>query len=304
MDILMMSLNVLTFFVDLFSSIPYILLVLILVPTIGFLLIDKVMTSGINMRAALFEQDNPVAGFEFGGQILLLIYAGFCAIMGPTVGSFGTDFLVAGGWIIGSMVTITVVRGILGYMVKTHNGGNDLNHEIFVQRNWAAGCYSLALTIGIVSGLTEEDMFGSAPLRDLAIAATVLGFGLSVGWLFRITHLHGRSAFHAMFTEDNSAAGVSLLGFAVAANIIFAKAADLVRLMENGIGMTIGCVIFYSFFLLALMSLLRTGMEYGLRLTLKVDITDETFAQKNVGAGFIDASVTIGVALLLTGAIS
>ena len=63
MDILMMSLNVLTFFVDLFSSIPYILLVLILVPTIGFLLIDKVMTSGINMRAALFEQDNPVAGF-------------------------------------------------------------------------------------------------------------------------------------------------------------------------------------------------------------------------------------------------
>lgn len=297
--------DTMNFFVNVISSLPYVVLVLILVPTLGFVLMNRVMTRGINLREALFEHDNPVAGFEFGGQLLLLLYAGFCAVMGPTVGSFATDLMVATGWVAGSMVVIAVVRYILGTFVKSHNGSNeDLNHEIFVQRNWAAACYSLALSIGVVSGLTEENMFGATPLRDLVIAATVLVLGLSIGWLFRFTHLRGGNAFHALFTSDNPAAGVSLLGFAIASNVIFVKVAHIVRITENSLITTAGCVLLYSVILLGLNALCRIALEYGLRLMLKIDISDETFIQKNTGAGFIDAAVTVGAALLITGTIA
>jgi len=253
----------------------------------------------------LFEHDNPVAGFEFGGQLLLLLYAGFCAVMGPSVGSFATDIMVATGWVAGSMVLIAVVRYVLGTFVKNHNsGGEDLNHEIFVQRNWAAACYSLALSIGVVSGLTEENMFGATPLRDLVIATTLIILGLSIGWLFRFTHLRGRNAFQTMFTHDNPAAGVSLLGFAVASNIIFVKAAHIVRLTESSLIATIGYILLYSLVLLGLNALCRIGLEYGLHRMLKVDISNETFAQANIGAGFVDAAVTVGAALLITGTIA
>ena len=41
------------FFENVIGSIPYIGLVLILVPTLGFVLMNKVMTRGINLREAL-----------------------------------------------------------------------------------------------------------------------------------------------------------------------------------------------------------------------------------------------------------
>lgn len=296
------------FLKDLMFSLPYFAMILVIVPTVGFLVADKVMTPNIDLKSALFHNDNQVAGLEFGAILLMLLYLAYCAVMGDVAGSFASDLGVASGAIVVSILLLAIARAVLGRFVASHNGGADLNNEIFIQKNWAAACVSIAVMIGIVNGMTEEDMLSSTPMRDLLLAGTVMTLGVLVVQLFRVTHLRGRDFMKTFFTDDNPAAGVSLLGFAIAANVIFFEVTKAVKVAEGLSTITsVLAVIGGSLVLLALLSVTRRVLEAVVNRIFDVSIEAEIFEISvesktyNVGAGFIDACITIGAAVVLTG---
>lgn len=273
-----------------------VLSVFVALPAIRFM-----VGKDIRLGHALFEDDNPVAGFEVAGMVALVFYQSHCMLQGDAVGStLGSDLLATSIGIVASVAVMTLVRAALGHFVRGHNRGLDLNNEIFAQRNWAAACMSLALSIGVVNGITEEDVFGAAPLRDGAIALTVLALGLGVVQVYRFSHMRGAHFMRTFFTEDNPAAGVSLLGFAIAANIVSFTAASVVKKMSEDILLSVVYTGAYATALLALLVVLRYGVEVVLNRVWRHDIPDEIFVQKNLGAAFIDAAIVIGGALVVT----
>ena len=174
---------------DLGKELPFLLLAIIGVMAIGFPIADKVMTRGSSLAKALFEDDNPAAGLEIGGILLALLFVSYSAISGEALGSFTEDVTTTGLAIILSIVAISIGREVLGVIVKAFNGGKDLNDEIFNQRNYAAAAVSLAITMAVVNGITEEDTLGATPMRDGLIAFIVMDCGLLAILIYKLTHL-------------------------------------------------------------------------------------------------------------------
>jgi hypothetical protein len=279
----------------------YLVLATVLSVFVGLPAIRFMVGKDIRLGHALFGDDNPVAGFEVAGMLLLIFYQTHCMLQGDVVGStLGSDLLATTVGIVASVALMTLVRAALSTFVRIHTRGQDLNHEIFVQRNWAAACMSLALCIGVVNGITEEDVFGPNPLRDGAIALTIVVLGLGVTQVYRFTHMRGAHFMGTFFTHDNPAAGVSLLGFAVAANIVSFTAASVVKKMSVDILTSVLYTGAYSTGLLILLVVLRYGVEVILKRAWRHDIPDEIFVQKNLGAAFIDAAIVVGGALVVT----
>jgi len=293
--------EILQMFVSLGLDLAYLLLaatmsVLVLLPMIRF-----AIGKNVRLGDVLFVRDNPVAGLEIGGMLLLVFYQSRCMLQGDAVGNaFASDMIATVIGIAASVAVMAVARAALGRFVHGHNKGQDLNHEIFEQRNWAAACVSLALCVGVVNGITEEDVLGMTPMRDGAIALTVLALGLGATQLYRITHMRGAHFMRTFFSDDNPAAGVSLLGFAVAANMVTHAAAGVAKAGSWNAAPAVLVTIGYATCMLGLLVLIRYGVEVTLKRVWGHDIADEIFSQKNVGAGFIDAAVMIGSALIVT----
>ncbi|MDP6934336.1 MAG: hypothetical protein QGG40_15525, partial [Myxococcota bacterium] len=101
------------------------------------------------------------------------------------------------------------------------------------------------------------------------------------------------------FTDDNPAAGVSLLGFAFAGNYVLAAVAAFVR--SQGLDLLTGIVWVagFSLGLLVLLGALRALFLSAIDKTQKTDMYVEIFEQNNLGAGFMDSALTVGSAILL-----
>ncbi len=280
-------------------DLPYLAVAVGLVLLVGFPVMNRVLTPGISLRDALFEKDNPVAGLETGGFLMALLYVSYSAISGPSLASFAHDVGAAALAVVMSIALVVVARTILSKAVAAFNGGDDLNHEIFTQHNWAAACVSLALMMGVVNGMTEENTLGPAPLEDAAIAVTVMLCALTVVLLYRFTHLRGASFFKEFFADDNPAAGVSLLGFAFAANYMLAGVAESIKAENLSLMEGVVWVAGLSLVLVILLGILRAVFMGAINLTQKTNMHDEIFEQNNTGAGFMDAALTIGSAILL-----
>ncbi len=292
------------YFLSLAEGLPY-LLVAVVLALLGLPVADKVMTRGIDLKKALFEDDNPVAGLEIGAVFLAILYVSYNAITGPSLDSLGMDVGAAAIAALASILLLVVFRFVLGVLVRSHNKGQDLNHEIFQQRNWAAACVSIVLMMGIVNGMTEENSLGPDPLRDGALALLVMLLG-SVGAVFsyRFSHLKGTSFMKEMFSDDNPAAGVSLLGHAFALNAILYALCQEARAEAPLLGAAALFVAAGWLVLVVLLALIRALVFATVGLILgKKGLWDELFEQNNVGVGFIDAATSIGVAFLLLGAL-
>ncbi len=283
-------------------DLPYVILALALVGTVGFWVVDRIMTRGIDLTHALFTDDNPVAGLEFGGIIFILLFLGFAAIVGPSTGSATSDMLAATGAIVVSLLLFAVMRSVLSGFVKSHNGGHDLNDEIFRQRNPAAALVSLSLMMCVANGITEENVLGIAPWRDFAIALTVLVLGLHSVILYRFTHLSGQNFMKVMFTDDNSAAGLSLFGFVLSSNIILYAVAKMVRTYALPTPQTLGLLCAVAAMVILALVVVRWVMLklFQVRfVSLSYEVNHPT--QKNLGAGFIDCLATLGITFILVG---
>ena len=285
------------------GELPFLLLAIFAVMAIGFPVADKLMTRGTSLSKALFEDDNPAAGLEVGGIFLALLFVSYNAISGEAMESLSQDVMTTAVAIVLSIVLIAVAREVLGVIVKGFNGGKDLNDEIFNQRNMAAAAVSLSITMAVVNGLTEENSFGETPVRDGLIALAVTGCGLISILLYKLTHLRGASFLQEFFADDNPAAGISLLGFAFAANFLVLGVTDVVGGGELDTGSAIMVLMGTSIAMIIILGVLRTLLTFGINKMLSTNLQDELFEQNNVGAGFIDAGMTIGCALLLASAI-
>lgn len=278
----------------------YLGLALLLIVMIGFPSIKFMVGRSYNLRIALFEDDNPVAGFEIAGKILMLFYLVHCMVQGESVGGLGQDLLITSAAVAISILGMVLARWMLGVFVDRHNQGKDLNHEIFRQHNWAAACMSLALDIGIVNGITEEDVLGVDPWRDFGLCLVVMLLGIGVVWLYRFTHMRGRDYMKTFFTDDNPAAGISLLGFALAANLISYTAGGVAKLMELTLLPAVGFTLVFSTVMLLLLVSVRWLLEQILKRMWKHHIPREIFDQQSVGAGLLDAGIMLGIASVLT----
>ena len=288
---------------DLLGELPFLLLAIIAVLAIGFPIADKVMTRGSSLAKTLFQDDNPAAGLEIGGILLALLFVSYSAISGESMGTLTQDITTTGLAILVSIVAITIAREILGALVQAFNGGKNLNDEIFNQQNMAGAAVSLAMTMAVVNGITEEDMLGEMPLHDGMIALTVMGAGLLAIILYKFTHLRGASFLEEFFADDNPAAGVSLLGFAFAMNLLVSHVTDTVR--DADMATMDACIGLLTTALALMISLaiLRVLVMVGINKMLSANLHDELFEQNNLGAGFIDAGLTLGCAFLLVSAL-
>jgi len=277
----------------------------LLVMVIGFPIADKVMTRGYSLKKALFEDDNTVAGLEFGGMLLALLYISHSSISGETVkdASLSSELIGSSLTLAISIVLLLIAREILNMLVRSFNGGADLNDEIFNQKNVAAAAVSMAITISVVNGLTEEDTMGPEPGFHAVMAATVMVGGLLSIILYRFTHLKGSSFMKKFFEEDMAAAGVSLLGFVFAANLLIANIAAYVQGLDTishqgavttTLGLSVGFIL--------LLAIIRLIFMFAINKMLSTNLNSELYEQNNIGAGFIDAGLCIGCSLLLVGA--
>ena len=276
----------------------------------GFPVASKIMARGHDLKKILFEDDNPVAGLEIGGMFLALLYLSHSAIAGEsTEQSMSTELLGSGLTLLASIVLMVIARGVLNRMVRSFNGDADLNDEIFNQRNIAAAAVSISLTLCIVNGLAQEDIMGPSPVFSTVLAGSVLLSGLVSILLYRFTHLKGASFMEKFFKEDMGAAGVSLLGFVYATNILSFHVSQYVQTFDPVVsdgtisyGGAAGAVIGLSIFFTLLIALLRIIFLFVINKLLGTNLNDELYQQNNLGAGFIDSALCVGSALLLVGA--
>ena len=268
---------------------------------IGVPMFDMIVGKQVSLKKTLFEDDNPAAGLEVGGFVLGMFFLAYNSVIGEAHESFLTDVLVAVLSFVVSMLLIFITRKALSAFVKSNNDGKDLNDEIYVQQNPAAVAVSLSLIIPIMVGLSKED-FLAEDVASLSIYALVTtAISLLAVFSFRFSHLRGKSFIVAFFHDDNPAAGVSLLGYSIAVCYIASQSCDLVLAEQLVVGETVGLLATISVGSIVLLGVLRVIFLLMLGLLNRADIHDEIFAQKNIGAGFIDAGITLGTSLLIMG---
>jgi hypothetical protein len=279
----------------------YLVIAFIIALIVGIPIYDKFMTRGVSLNKALFEEDNPVAGLEVGGIMLAFLYIAYNATAGEPHSNVGVDILAALLAFFVSVILLLTVRGILSSVVKKNNDGKDLNDEIFNQRNPAAAAVSLSLVMCIAVGISKEDFLGETPLEDGLFALTTLTASMLSVFIYRFSHLRGKPFLAEFFHNDNPAAGISLLAYSFGACFIAFHVCDLVVPYNMVLINSIGTIVGFSIGGLFLLMILRHLFLLLLGIITKSDIHDEIYNQKNVGAGFIDAGITVGISLLLMG---
>ena len=292
---------------NILESLAYIVLFLVFIPFF-FILYQKVLTPGIDLRDAFFEKDNVPAGIEFSIMFLAVSYLILNMITGPNTAPLMTDLWHVAVEILVVLLLFSIGRVIFGWFIESFNPykeqeGVNLNNEIYVQKNYAATLSSLAWIIAIANGISFMDLFGEHLLSSLGTVAFIIIMNIiAMFWGYKYLMLHGGYAFKELFIDDNPAVGVSFLGFCIAFNIALSTACS-----EFGAGLTLEIAVETGGYLL--LTLVTAGFAmlvvsgFFMKTVLKKSLFAEITEDNNVGAAFMQATILIGI-MVVTSAIT
>ncbi len=263
---------------------------------LGWLLYDKVVTRGISLRDALFEKDNPAAWIEFiGAFIFPALYLGAKAIEGSANEDILLDLGICMAYAVVFVILLSVLRIVSGAVVKSisledQDGKINLNNEIFNQRNISASLFSTALSTIFVSMIRFLDILPQYLTVSLLKVSVVLIFSLVAVAVYCMVLRYRTALLKEIFVDNNTATGVSFLGFVFGVETILSGAVTL-QAEFSLIDLAASSLVS-----LAAFGLLSLIFKILFSAIVKVDIWLDVYEHNSIGAAIGQSALYIGIA--------
>lgn len=266
---------------------------------LSFLLYDKIVTKGINLKSALFDKDNFAAWLEFTGAFVFpVLYISSKALAGSVSENIWIDLLISLAYVASYVVLFTLLRLTSGLIVKVmgcsdQDGKVSLNNEIYTQHNVASSMFSIALSILFANIATFLDPHPEFIVASLLKICVVLMISLAA--LAGYTLILGRKTTLAkeIFEDNNAAAGIELAGFMFAVQIILAFCINIKE------ALTFTEIIIVSCIDIAILGILACLFNILFAKILKIDLWEEIYQQNNSGAAFGRVALYVGIASVI-----
>ncbi|ABK45663.1 protein of unknown function DUF350 [Magnetococcus marinus MC-1] len=259
----------------------------VLVLVVGRFLNDRF--TPYSLTHALAVEDNPAIGLSLSGYLLAstLIYLG--ALLGPSSGSLIKDLEVVGGYSLLGLMFLNLSRWVLDRLLL--NQFCNLT-AIVKGRNMAMGAvrFGIYLATGfIAAGALHGE--GGGPLT------ASLFFVLGQGVLIVFSRLYDWNTPYALQREieqGNLAAGIAFAGAIMALGILIGKG-----ISGAFVGWSANLWQFAQVSLVGMVLLMMVRFVVEHLLLPGHDLDEEIARDRNVAAGWVECSGTLGFALLL-----
>jgi hypothetical protein len=285
-----------SFLVFMGNNFLYSFVIIIVSFVLGWLLYNHIVIRGICLKDALFEKDNLAAWVEFiGAFVLPVLYLAAKSIEGSVDENILTDLGTCTLYLIAYILILTCLRLlsnlIVGYMADSDKEGRiRLNNEIYGQKNIAAALFSTALSVAFVNLIRFIDVMPEFFYASLLKASSILIFTLLALIAYSLILKHKTSLFKEIFVDNNIAAGVALLGYVFAVEMILSNAVLLQREFN------FPELLLFSLVSMVLFGVLSILFKWLFAKLVRVDIGKEVYEQDNVGAAIGQVALYIGIA--------
>jgi uncharacterized membrane protein YjfL (UPF0719 family) len=234
------------------------------------------------------DADNPALAISLSGYYLGIAIIFIGASLGPSYG-LEMDLLLMGGYSLGGIVLLLASRVINDRLILRDFS---TQKEIIEDRNMGTGIVLFASYVAsalIVAGSIHGQ--GGGPLTALAFYAIGQVALIAFTWLYDIVLPY---SLHDEIEQDNFAAGIGFGGALVAIGIIVMRAVsgDFVGWASDlqYLGLNILIVFVY---------LLGVRLFFDRLVLSGADLNEEIVRDRNVGAGLLEFTVSIGFAAVL-----
>jgi uncharacterized membrane protein YjfL (UPF0719 family) len=236
----------------------------------------------------LAQRDNTALAVSFSGYMMAVMIVFIGALIGPSSG-IGLDLLNVGSYSVGGIVLLNLARFINDKCIlyKFSNF-----KEIIEDRNVGTGAVQFGSYIAsglIVAGAIQGE--GGGFLSVLALFAA----GQVVLVIFTLIYnLVTPFDIHDEIEKDNAAVGVAFGGALIAIGIVLmnASAGNFA-----GWGIHLSSFVLHSLVVLLLLPIVRFCFDKF--LFARFDLNREIQEDRNLGAGFLEATAMIGFATAL-----
>lgn len=271
--------------------------------TLGWIIYNNLILKDVSLKDALFTKDNLAVWVEFiGAFVFPVLYLAANSIKGTVSDNVFVDLGVCVGYTVFYVIIFALLRLLAKYCVNLinaddHSGKVCLNKEICEQKNIGASLFSVSLAVIFVSIIKYIDFIDIINGLGAAILIKALLFFVFIllAVLCYILVLRRKTTlFKELFIDNNTAAGVALLGFIYAAQTIITGIISVYSMdfdvLVVSIVIAMSLIIFGALFLI---------FKHLFTKIVKVDIWNEVYEQNNIGAAIGQAALYVGLANII-----
>lgn len=301
--------------------------IVLLTFTISWILYDVIVLRKINLRKSLFENNNMAGWIEFiGAFIFPTLFLASKAIEGSASSNIITDLLISSLYVTVYIVLLTLLRLVSNLIVRFISpediqGKINLNNEIYIQNNIAAALFSTALSIVFVSMIRFLNFGYGEVYISLLKVSNIIVFTLLAFLVYCMFLRYKTSILKELFGDNNIAAGVDLLGFIFAIEIILVNAVALqiefnfteliilsfISLLVFGIISALFKLLFVKIITLGAVNEIRKEENLGTSSMLKLvsskavnfSATFQIYELNNIGVAIGQSAIYIGIANII-----
>lgn len=271
--------------------------------SLGWIIYNNLILTDVSLKDALFSKDNLAVWVEFiGAFVYPVLYLASHSINGTISDNIFIDLGVCVIYTIFYIVIFTVLRFISKYCVNLINAEDNsgkvcLNKEICEQKNIAAALFSVSLSVifvSIIKYIDFVDIINGLGVTILIKILLFLVFMLLAIVCYILVLRRKTTLFKELFIDNNTAAGVALLGFIFAAQTIISGIISVYStefdVLVVSIVIAISLLIFGALFII---------FKWIFTKIIKVDIWNEVYEQNNIGAAIGQLALYIGIANII-----
>ncbi|MEG3638480.1 DUF350 domain-containing protein [Magnetococcus sp. PR-3] len=243
-----------------------------------------------NLTEMLAVKDNPAIGLSLSGYMLASTLTFMGALLGPSSGDLFHDLMVVGGYSLLGLLFLNLARWILDHLLL--NQFNNLT-AIVEQCNMAMASVRFGLYIAtglIVGGALHGE--GGGP------GTAALFFILGQGVLILFSRLYDWVTPYPLqqhIEQGNVAAGIAFAGAIASLGILIGKG-----ISGQFFGWWDHLIQFVEISIVGMVLLMMVRFVVDHLLLPGHDLNDEIAQDKNMAAGWVEMSGTVGFALLLS----
>ncbi len=270
---------------------------------LGWMIYNNIILRDVSLKEALFTKDNLAVWIEFiGAFVFPVLYLAGHGIRGAASDNIFVDLAVCLGYTIFYIAVLTILRLCSKFIVNLINASDShgkicLNKEICEQKNVGAALFSVSLSVIFVNIIRVLDIISIINGNGLEILLKALMFLVLVLLAlvcYNIVLRRRTTLFKELFIDNNAAAGIGLLGFVFAVQLIISEVMNFYG-MDFDL-LTVAGVIAVSLIIFGILSVLFKLIFTSL---VKVDIWKEIYEQDNVGAAIGQVALYVGIAAII-----
>jgi hypothetical protein len=270
---------------------------------LGWIIYNNIVLKDVSLKDALFTKDNFAVWVEFiGAFVFPVLYLSAYSIKGSASDNVFADLAICVGYTVFYVIILTILRLLSKYVVnlinaKDNSGKVCLNKEICEQKNVGAALFSVSLTVIFISMIKYVDfidIYNGLGASVLIKVLLFLVFMLVAIVCYLLILRRKTTLFKELFIDNNTAAGVGLLGYVFAVQTII-NGVISVYSMDFDL-LVVSVVIAMSLVVFGILSIL---FKFIFTKIVKVDIWDEVYEQNNIGAAIGQVALYVGIAYII-----